>query len=844
MVVKGLIRDKLLFGMDDTKLRDKLMRESDEKLSLDFVIKAIRVQEAGIKLKVVNSKTEKTENNTEEVGAVISGERQRRYSKSSQNMENRSCDRFGKNHHRQVRCPAFGTKCTNYGKMNHWAAKCRESKKKVDEVREELDGDEIYLGEITPIESIKSKSWFAKLKVHTKKLKGQTVNFKLDTGAALSVCGPNHCTGEIVPTTKKLIGPGNIPLECLGKISCHIRSQSGVMEEDLYVIPNQRTPLLSRKACETLKLIKVDTNQCQINAVNVDEKLFQGLGKLRVEHSIKLQEDARPFAITVPRPIPFPRRKMADEALSEMIENGVIVKVEEPTPWVAPMVVVPKPGQKKVRICTDYSELNKHILREIHPMATVESSLATLGQGVIFSKIDANSGFWQIPLSEESSKLTTFLTHSGRYRYRRLPQGLCSAPEIFQAEMSRILEGVDGVVIHMDDVLVHGEDQERHDRRLQTVLDRLQAAGMTLNKAKCRFGADRVEFLGHVIDHSGIHIGPRVKGVMDFPRPKNVKAVRSFLGMANQYAKFSEKLAEVSQPMRDLLRKNTPWYWSDKQEESFKRIKDLFRDAPVLAVYDVNKETIVTTDASNVGLGAILSQIQADGTRKLVAAASRSLTETEQTYAAIEKESLGICWAMEGFSQYILGMKNVMVETDHRPLVSLFGDMSLDRLPPRIQGFKLRLQRFQYKIRHVNGSQNVSADALSRNTSEKPTEDDNTRVNEIRLYVEEIVKPNGSDTRLEQLRTEQQADSTLSRVIRFVESEWPTYLSSVDTILRPYFERRSFLTMNKGFLMLGNRLVDPDVTERAGTSRSSSWSPRSQQMSVSSENQCMVADIV
>jgi hypothetical protein len=204
----------------------------------------------------------------------------------------------------------------------------------------------------------------------------------------------------------------------------------------------------------------VDKAQCEIAGVNIDDTLFRGLGKVDTEHTITLTDDAKPFAIHVPRPIPFPRRKMADEALQQMIKDGVIVKVDEPTRWVAPMVVVPKSGQSgqnKVRICTDYTELNKFILREVHPMSTVDSSLASLGTGVVFSKVDANSGFFQIPLSEESSKLTTFLAHTGRYRYLRLPQGLCSAPEIFQAEMNRILEGVEGVIIHMDDILIFGK---------------------------------------------------------------------------------------------------------------------------------------------------------------------------------------------------------------------------------------------------------------------------------------------------------------------------------------------------------------------------------------------------
>lgn len=806
----SLIRDKLLFGLDDTKERDRLMRESDEKLSLDFVIRSLRVAEKSGKLK----SSKPTELKPEEVGAVNSdsGKRGRvtkGYNGGYRDRQQRpKCDNCGKNHLMGQRCPAVGTTCNKCGKQNHWAMMCKSTSRNVNEVTE-IDEADVYLGEISPIESVDSRSWYTTLKVNTSKWKGQKIRFKLDTGAALSICGPNHFTGEIKPTQKRLYGPGYTLLTCLGVMTCQMRTTGEVIEEDVYIIQNQKTPLLSRSACERLKLIKVDDSQCQIGNVNVDSQLFEGLGKLDTEYSITLKDDARPYAIHVPRPIPFPRREMADEALHQMIQDGVIVKEDGPTPWVAPMVVVPKPGQSKVRICTDYTELNKYILREIHPMSTVDSSLALLGRGVIFSKIDANSGFWQIPLSKKSSKLTTFLTHSGRFRYLRLPQGLCSSPEIFTAEMNRILEGVEGVIIHMDDVLVFGENKDQHDSRLKIVLDKLNEAGMILNRNKCKFGVSSVEFLGHIIDSSGIHAGPRIQGIIDFPIPKNVSAIRSFLGMANQYAKFSPELADATQSLRLLLRKDTPWHWSHDQEKSFHKVKTIFENTPVLAVYDVNLETIVTTDASKVGVGATLSQIQTDGSRRLVAAASRSLTETEQRYAAIEKEGLGVCWAMEKFSQYILGMKSVTIETDHRPLVTLFGNMFLDRLPPRLQGFKLRLQRYQYTIRHVKGSSNVSADALSRYSTAGPTDSDEARVEEIEKHVDYLVTPQGSDVRLERVRIEQKEDEILSRVIKYIENEWPSYLSSEDTLMKPYYDRKGLLTMNKGFLMLGNRLVMP-----------------------------------
>lgn len=323
--------------------------------------------------------------------------------------------------------------------------------------------------------------------VHTNKLKGQKVKFKHDTGAALSVCGPNHCSGEVLPSDKKLFGPGHTPLNCVGHVRCKIPAKSKAIEEFIYLVPDQKTPLLSKRACDQLELIQVDEDQCHIGDVNIDDRLFVGLGRVDREYSIKLKDDPVPNAIHVPRPISFPLRSKADSALEKMVKDGVIRKVgpNEHTLWCAPMVAVPKSSSKEeVRIVTDFTELNKFIHREIHPMSTVDASLAMLSGGKVFSKIDANSGFFQIPLSEDSIYLTTFFTHKGHFRYLRLPQGLYRSPEIFSAEMNRVLEGCDGVIIHMDDLLVFGKDEQEHDSKLQTVLDTIFAAGMTLNRAK------------------------------------------------------------------------------------------------------------------------------------------------------------------------------------------------------------------------------------------------------------------------------------------------------------------------------------------------------------------------
>ena len=215
-------------------------------------------------------------------------------------------------------------------------------------------------------------------------------------------------------------------------------------------------------------------------------------------YAIQLKPDAKPFALYTPRNVPIPLRKKVKEELSRMQTLGVISPIEEPTQWCAGMVVVPKPSGA-VRICVDYRQLNESVLREVHPLPKVDATLAQLAGATIFSKVDANCGFWQIPLSEESQSLTTFITPFGRYAFNKLSFGISSAPEHFQRRMSRILAGQDGALCHMDDVLIFGHTQQEHDRRLHSVLSKIQKAGLTLNADKCEFNESEISFLGHVI---------------------------------------------------------------------------------------------------------------------------------------------------------------------------------------------------------------------------------------------------------------------------------------------------------------------------------------------------------
>lgn len=499
------------------------------------------------------------------------------------------------------------------------------------------------------------------------------------------------------------------------------------------------------------------------------------------------------------------------EELQRMEKLGVIRRVEGPTEWCAGMVVVPKKNSSKLRLCVDFTGLNEYVCREKYILPSVEQSLGMLAGAKVFSKLDANMGFWQIPLTEESAKYTTFITPFGRFHFNRLPFCINSAPEHFQRVMAEVIEGLEGVVCHIDDLLVWGCDQEEHDARLHAVLQRVEKAGITLNVEKCELSKNKVAFLGHIISASGISPDPsKTEAITEMMEPTNVSELRSFLGMVNQMGKFIPQLAEKDKALRELLSKKNSWIWGADQEIAFRELKKALISPPVLAMYDPNRDTKVSADASSYGLGDVLLQKWEDDWRP-VFYASRSLSPTKQRYAQVEKEALGLTWACERFRDFLLG-KHFCLETDHKPLLSLLGAQALDLLPPRIQRFRMRLMRYSYSIVHVPGKSLYTADALSRSPGKSHrSPDDQELMKSTNIYVDCVmnnlpVSPSYVETLKEQL----QANSVCSRVMKLCTEGWPMHAKQ-ESVLRNYWPERATLTVQDGLLLKDTRLVIPSA---------------------------------
>ena len=269
--------------------------------------------------------------------------------------------------------------------------------------------------------------------------------------------------------------------------------------------------------------------------------LFKDLGTLAEEsedYTIKLKPSAVPHALHTARGVPIPLRKKVEEKLFRMQNMDVILPVDDPSPWCAGIVVVPKPSDS-VRICVDLARLIQNVFIEYHLLPKVDNTLAQLTVAKKFAKLNVNSGFWQIPLTKTSQLLMTFITPVGRFCFNRLPFGISYAPELFQKCMNTMVVGLQGILCLMDDVLVYGQDQEEHDQRSEAVLQRMQAAGVMLNPDKCEFSKDQLKFLGRIIDKEGVRADPaKVQAILDLPPPSNVSQMHQFAAVVKVCCKL------------------------------------------------------------------------------------------------------------------------------------------------------------------------------------------------------------------------------------------------------------------------------------------------------------------
>ena len=445
----------------------------------------------------------------------------------------------------------------------------------------------------------------------------------------------------------------------------------------------------------------------------------------------------------------------------------------EPTDWVNALAFSRK-ASGGLRVCLDPRSLNQCIKRTHRKTPTLEEITNRLSGSKVFSKLDAKHGYWSIKLDEESSKLTTFNSPIGRFGFKRLPFGLNVSQDAFQQCMDQILSQCPGTIAITDDVIVHGKDDEDHDRNLHHLMKVAQKCGLVFNAAKCFIKTPQIKFFGMVYDANGVHPDPeKCAEIQAIPAPKNVTEIQQFLGIIQFMAPFISKLADQTAPLRALTKKDVPFEWNSSLQKVFQNVKASICKDIALTYFDVTKPTTTQVDASKIGIGAALLQ---DG--RPIAFASKALTDTEQRHASIERELLAVVFGCERFHTYVYG-KPFVVETDHKPL-EMIHKKSLASTPPppptpRLRRMLLRLQHYDVIIKYRPGKEMVLADSLSRLSPPPPPHAHPTPLppdKEIHLE-QSIYAVQFTDDKLQQLKLESESDPEVTAIRNIITDGWP-----------------------------------------------------------------------
>lgn len=441
----------------------------------------------------------------------------------------------------------------------------------------------------------------------------------------------------------------------------------------------------------------------------------------RIEATIRTTRDEPIW--TKQYPYPYCDKDFVDKEIDKLLKDGIIEKSF--SPYNSPIWTVSKKGldendRPKRRMVIDFQKLNAQTVTDRYPIPDINMTIQNLGKAKFFSTIDLESGFHQILIKEEDREKTAFSVNYAKYHFKRMPFGLKNAPSIFQRCVNDILQDFIGkfAYVYIDDVLIFSNTEEEHMTHISIVTRALHDAHMKMSNDKSHFFKQEIEFLGHIITHNKIKVDPqKIMTIRDYPTPQNLKQLRSFLGLSGYYRKFIKDYAKITKPLTIHLRGQNgtiranqsakiPITLDDIALNAFQRIKMLLQEKIELYQPDFSKPFDLTTDASNFALGAVLSQ-----DRHPITFISRTLNSTEQNYATNEKEILAIVWALQKLRNYLYGIADLTIYTDHQSLIHSISDKNPNTKLKRWKNF---IAEFGAEIKYKPGYQNIVADALSR----------------------------------------------------------------------------------------------------------------------------------
>ena len=538
-----------------------------------------------------------------------------------------------------------------------------------------------------------------------------------------------------------------------------------------------------------------------IFAARDDECTRTGL----VQHTIDTGT-AAPIRLR-PYRLPLAKREAAEQLVQAMSAAGVI----EPStsPWVSPAILVRK-KDGTWRPCVDFRRLNAMTRKDSYPLPRIDDALDHIAGSQWFSSLDLRSGYWQVELAPEDHSKTAFTFGQGLWQFRVMPFGLCNAPATFERLMERVLAHIprNQCVVYLDDLLVHATDFERALVNLRQVFSAIRGAGLRLHPKKCNLLQRETKFLGHVVGPNGVGTDPaKVEAVRNWQVPRSVGEVRSFLGLASYYRRFVRDFASTASPLHRLTDKGRKFEWNESCEAAFTRLREALTTAPILALPDPGCRFIVDTDASDTGLGAVLSQEREEGER-VVAYYSRALHRAERNYCVTRRELLAGITALHHFRPYLYG-RSFLLRTDHASLMWL---LTFREPEGQLARWIEALQSYDFEVQHRAGRLHCNADALSR----RPCEASECRHclrqeerDQLIVPVAAVPQVQGAEEQRmtvverQEWQAAQEADPTLARVGQWVNAEarpgWPA-VSALSLKTKAYYSQWAAMARWDGLL--------------------------------------------
>ena len=507
------------------------------------------------------------------------------------------------------------------------------------------------------------------------------------------------------------------------------------------------------------------------------------------------------------------------EELERLEQSGIITPIEFSN-YAAPIVVVRK-ANGTIRICGDYSTgLNDSLHPHEYPIPTPEQIFASLANTRLFTQLDLSDAYLQVEMDDNSKALLAINTHKGLFTFNRLCPGVKPAAGIFQQTMETVLAGVPGVIIYFDDILIASSSSSEHHKTLLMTLSRLRDFNLKVRFEKCNFFQQEVRYLGVIVDARGQRPDPaKVAAIVSMPAPTSVSETRAFLGAIGFYGRFIPSLSSLRAPLDMLMKKDAIFKWTRQCEEAFQRFKEVLTSDLLLTHYNPTLPIMIAADACNTGIGCVAYHTYPDDSVKAFHHVSRRLTPAEQRYSQIEKEGLGIVYAVKKFHKYLWG-RRFTIFTDHRPLLHIFGSPS--GIPVhtanRLQRWAIILLGYDFAIKFIGTDDFGHADVLSRLIAEQPRNQEDIIVANVIAQAEEDILTSAlkrlGPVSFAEIRTATLSDRLLAMVKDYLENGWPPNRKLERMDVSNYHNLRDELEVVNDVIIYRGRTVVPPPLRR------------------------------